>query len=395
MLAIFGKILEHNDKDSDRKKGKKLDVGFCENTNQWEETFGSRYWRAGAMYKGSTPSPFTINLCRINTASKKVVPSIEYQDMIQLPKKMLVQVFLEIVGVKNLPAGHTGSLVPSFSKKQPDWLFNMRRSLSIFCEPGNKEVAAFQCAPAGEILFELMSYSPPNLSSSPKILGTTLISLADLLNPVSKLSVENWFELVPASGIVGPKVWHAKSWTSVVDETGNQVISIQMRIQKFQRGEMLVFPRKKHKKVAILHGRKLGYEIKNCERQKNEQDFMTMVEFSAENPYGKVVALLKLKSGFLKVEEQWFLLPGITLAFILTDILMKEGFNCSTTKEENSRETNEECGGYSFSGWTEAGACGGSGGCGASCDGGGCSSDHGSHNHQHASSVTLIHLCQC
>ena len=28
---------------------------------------------------------------------------------------------------------------------------------------------------------------------------------------------------------------------------------------------------------------------------------MTAVEFSAENPYGKAVALLNLKSGFLKV----------------------------------------------------------------------------------------------
>ncbi|KAA8538218.1 hypothetical protein F0562_027959 [Nyssa sinensis] len=482
LVAIFGKVLQHNDMDSDRTEGKKLDVGFCETTKQWEETFGSRYWRAGAMYKGSTPSPLTINLWPTNTASKKVVPSIEYQKIIQLPKKMLMEVLLEIVGVKNLPAEHTGSLVLSLSKKQPDILSNTRRRLSILCESGKKQVADFQCEPTGELLLELMSYSPSNLSGFPKILGTTLISLENLLNPVFKLSVENWFELEPASEVVGPEpislrialsctapvpapyvmhmVWahrfsksslffplpervrHAKSWTSVVDETGNQVISIQMRDPKrsegrntctskkevigmTESGETLVlaefvgegwslmasqcffqlqkkvseedhiFELTGARKVAIFHGRKLGYEIKNCERHKNEQDFMTVIEFSTENPYGKAIALLNLKSGFLKVDEQWFVLPGITLAFILTDILKKEGFNCLTTKEENSRVTDEDCGvcghenevkSHCFNGWTESGACSACGSCGGGCGacrscGGGCNSDDGSHNH--------------
>ncbi|EOY15545.1 Uncharacterized protein TCM_034564 [Theobroma cacao] len=53
----MGKILEHDDTDSDRAKGKKLDNGFSETTKQWEDTFGSRYWRAGAMYRGNAPSP--------------------------------------------------------------------------------------------------------------------------------------------------------------------------------------------------------------------------------------------------------------------------------------------------------------------------------------------------
>lgn len=53
--------------------------------------------------------------------------------------------------------------------------------------------------------------------------------------------------------------------------------------------------------VIIFPGKKLDYECNYCEKPKNEQDFMTAVEFSAENPYGKAVALLNLKSGFLKV----------------------------------------------------------------------------------------------
>ena len=57
MLNLLGKVLEHDDMDSDRSKGKKLDVGFTETTRQWENSYGKRYWRAGAMHKGDTPSP--------------------------------------------------------------------------------------------------------------------------------------------------------------------------------------------------------------------------------------------------------------------------------------------------------------------------------------------------
>lgn len=53
--------------------------------------------------------------------------------------------------------------------------------------------------------------------------------------------------------------------------------------------------------VKLFRGRKLDYESKHCEKHKSEQEFMTLVEFSAEDPYGKAVALLDLKSGFVRV----------------------------------------------------------------------------------------------
>lgn len=97
---------------------------------------------------------------------------------------------------------------------------------------------------------------------------------------------------------------------------------------------------------------------------------MTAVEFSAENPYGKAVALLNLKSGFLQVcllllllfvfykmqsfseyfchyadiplfdeqiKEEWLVLPGLLLAFIVSHIWRKEGhvgFNIHNTEDE-------------------------------------------------------------
>lgn len=91
LVAILGRVLEHDDTDSDRTKGNKLDTGCLQTTKQWEETFGSRYWRAGAMYRGSVPSPLTINVSHLDNLSK-VVGSNKYQSMLQIPKKMFTEV---------------------------------------------------------------------------------------------------------------------------------------------------------------------------------------------------------------------------------------------------------------------------------------------------------------
>lgn len=92
LVKILGKVLEHDDTDSDRTKGSKLDVGFSGTTKQWEETFGSRYWRAGTMFRGIVPSPLTTSLSNLDTASRKVVPSNDYENMIRVSEKMLVEV---------------------------------------------------------------------------------------------------------------------------------------------------------------------------------------------------------------------------------------------------------------------------------------------------------------
>lgn len=89
---VLGKVLEHDDTDSDRTKGMKLDVGFSGTTKQWEETFGTRYWRAGAMYRGATPEPVTNTPFSSNTINKKTVESNEYEKIIQLPGVKSVEV---------------------------------------------------------------------------------------------------------------------------------------------------------------------------------------------------------------------------------------------------------------------------------------------------------------
>ncbi|XP_030974427.1 glycine-rich domain-containing protein 1 [Quercus lobata] len=423
LIKLLGKVLEHDDMDSDRTKGKKLDVGFSVTTKQWEEAFGTRYWRAGAMYRGTAPSPVTTTPFLSDMTGKEVVASKEFQKIIQFPQLKVVEVLLEFVGVKNLPEGHKGSLSVSFCKIQPDSLFNAKRKLSILSESGEKQVASFQCEPTGELQFELISHSTSNLpiTRAPKILGSASLSLQDFLEPVSKLSVEKWLELVPISSnvITKPiclrvsvsftvpspapcvfqmifsrpfsknscffplpgKVQHAKRLTHVTDETGAEVISLQMRDSKDKVKENCI-PRKEvigittsgetltlaeaagtgwslmdsqwslylqkkssldghlfelmgSRMVKIFPGRKLEYEPKHCEKHRSEQDFMTAIEFSKEDPYGKAVALLDLKSGFLRVKEDWMLVPGITSAFILTDIFKKGGYHGLTVNCKN------------------------------------------------------------
>ncbi|KAM7275109.1 hypothetical protein ACFE04_016975 [Oxalis oulophora] len=494
----LGKVLEHDDMDSDRTKGKKLDTGFSGTTKQWEDTFGRRYWKAGAMYRGSTPSPLTGVPFLSNVKSTDLAASNDVLKTIQFPEVKVVEVFLEVVAVKNLPEGHKGKLLISFSKTQPDKFLNTQRKLTILSESGEKQVASFQCEPKGELVFELISHSPSNLpvKRAPKTMGTTSLSLQEFLVPVSKLSAEKWVELVPTSGnasantislriavsftlpTVAPHIFHlVRSWSlpkssclfplpgkglsksraRVVDESHTEVMNLQMResaqaksregsfptkqvvgitksdethtlaefdgtkwslmysdgclqLQKKAKEEGYVLELAGNRMLKIFPGKKLDYESKHCEHQRTEQDFMTVVEFSAKFPYGKAVALLDLKSEFLKVKEQWFVVPGITLAFILSDILRKGRYNGLIVDGENLKtgSDTEKVNGYAEEGKqknltttlentmaglktemdagtailekskTHSGACGG--GCGSGCGhavGSGCGSGCG------------------
>lgn len=93
----LGKVLEHDDMDSDRTKGKKLDVGFSGTTKQWEETFGTRYWKAGAMYRGNSPSPVSSNPYSSYMNCENVPSSYENLQQIQLQERKVVEVLLNLL----------------------------------------------------------------------------------------------------------------------------------------------------------------------------------------------------------------------------------------------------------------------------------------------------------
>lgn len=92
MLALLGRILEHDDTDADRTKGKKLDVGFSETTKQWEDTYGLRYWRAGAMYKGSLPSPLDVPPYPFNYITRNEATAEKSKKLLPLQKTMVMEV---------------------------------------------------------------------------------------------------------------------------------------------------------------------------------------------------------------------------------------------------------------------------------------------------------------
>ena len=93
---ILGKVLEHDDTDSDRTKGQKLDVGFSGTTKQWEDAFGTRYWKAGAMYRGNAPTPITIIPYTSKMIHKKVVSSNDSPQEIQFQERKVVEVLTDL-----------------------------------------------------------------------------------------------------------------------------------------------------------------------------------------------------------------------------------------------------------------------------------------------------------
>lgn len=178
---------------------------------------------------------------------------------------------LEFVSIKNVPEEHKGKLFVSFGKSQPDSIFNAKSRLTILSESGEKQVACFQCQPIGSLVFELMSRSSCNLPmvKPAKLMASGSISMEDLLSPRSNLTMEKWLEMVPSSSFKtsepiclrvaisvtvptpAPNMLHmirsrpfsksscffplpgkvqlAKTWTRIIDDNGNEIISLQMR----------------------------------------------------------------------------------------------------------------------------------------------------------------------
>ncbi|XP_019173075.1 PREDICTED: glycine-rich domain-containing protein 2 isoform X2 [Ipomoea nil] len=424
LVEIIGKVLEHDDTDSDREKGKKLDTGFSKTTAQWEKTYGCRYWRAGAMYRGNAPLPLAICHDSPNTLTKKVVVAHKDQRLFHLPERKVLEVMLEFVGLRNVPEEHRGRLFVSFSKEQPDSIFNAKRRLNILSESGNKQVAYFQCQASGKLLFELMSQSSSNLPllKPAKTVGSVSVSLEELLSPASNLTMEKWLELVPNSNLVSskpiclrvaisvtmpttaPYVLHmvrsrpfskssclfplpgkGQNWTRIIDEDGEEIISLQMRdfnkskgksdsvlrqeviavtksgetrtLAEFvgtewslidaqwsisfhnnQNGDGHLLKLTGPRNIRYFTGRKLDYQPKHCEKQRRENEFMTAIEFSAEHPYGKALAMVDLKFGVINVKEDWLLIPGTITAFILCDILRKEGYDGLSASGQNLKD---------------------------------------------------------
>ncbi|XP_074308929.1 glycine-rich domain-containing protein 1-like [Silene latifolia] len=400
MTENVGRVCHHNDKVSDRTPGKLLHVGFCDITDLWEQTYGRSYWTAGSLHRGTPPAPVT--RFPVNFIADKKLSSLNKSDNpIQFPSLNVVEVLLEFVEIKNLPAGH-GNLTVYFSKKQADKIFKTKRSLRISSELGEKQVASFHCEPKGEFLFELMSNSA--VSNKPKLLGSYLFSLQELVASGSQLATDTWLSLEPVSGnitssetillhtsisytppVPAPIVFRlagssqpfpigkdAKIPRQVTDLDGKRLFTLDMRniekdvtkctpdvtkevycitdsgekhrlaefvgnhwsikgsngslkLQNSSGNDDSLFELVGCKMVKFYPGRRLDFEAEiPLEKQTLEHGFMTAVEFSVEKPYGKAIALIDFKSETMKATEEWMILPGITVAYLVTEILKEE-----------------------------------------------------------------------
>ncbi|KAL9241671.1 hypothetical protein vseg_015754 [Gypsophila vaccaria] len=157
------------------------------------------------------------------------------------------------------------------------------------------------------------------------------------------------------------KADNAKTNTLVLDQVGKEVLSLQIRdatsdlvkavygitdsgeqhklaeflenhwvvkgsngsfkLQNNPENDDVLFELVGSKMVKLYSGMRLDFETVPLENQKFKKGVVTAVEFSTEHPYGKVVALINLMSETVKATEDWMILPGLTLAFLLSDIL--------------------------------------------------------------------------
>ncbi|CAN6373143.1 unnamed protein product [Urochloa humidicola] len=192
MLKLLGKVLEHDDTDADRSEGKKLDVGFTETTEQFESTFGVRYWKAGCMYRGNMPSPVTSTPQIFNTDNCKI------QQDLNVLKVTFVELYLQIVDIKNLPSAvPKENVYVRFAKNQSDMFISDGGRLDISTVTGKNTGAGLQCEPTGELILTVMV---DRASKKPEPVGKVSIPLQDLTGPDSKLAFERWFELKAHGG---------------------------------------------------------------------------------------------------------------------------------------------------------------------------------------------------
>ncbi|KAA3477149.1 glycine-rich domain-containing protein 2 [Gossypium australe] len=136
--------------------------------------------------------------------------------------------------------------------------------------------------------------------------------------------------------------------------------------------------------VIVFRGRKLGFEINDGKKLKNEEHFMTAVEFSMEYPYGKAIALFNLKSAIIELlliflifqnqisEEESLVVPMIIMAFLVSESSSNYGKSCNNEGKGGGEAITNGIKDSPPDGEDEVkssncGGCGG--GCGVSCGG--------------------------
>uniref|UniRef100_J3N9M9 Glycine-rich domain-containing protein-like n=1 Tax=Oryza brachyantha TaxID=4533 RepID=J3N9M9_ORYBR len=227
MRKLLGRVLEHDDTDDDRSEGKKLDVGFSGTTEQFENSFGSRYWKAGAMYRGSLPSPVTSIPYIFSSEAHDEFGVGQAESQLAVLETTIIELFLQIVDIKNLPpAIPRENVYIWFTKNQSDMFLSDGGRLDISKNTGKSIGAGIQCEPTGELILSVLADQALS-SKKPKKIGKISISLQEFTRPDSKLYFERWFELKPHDGHASsPPVSIRVAASSTVPVKAQQVLSM-------------------------------------------------------------------------------------------------------------------------------------------------------------------------
>ncbi|VAH55370.1 unnamed protein product [Triticum turgidum subsp. durum] len=429
MLCLLGKVLEHDDTDDDRAEGKKLDTGFSGTTEQFENSFGVRYWKAGAMYRGSLPSPVTSIPQIFSTSEDDSVSGADKAEKhLTILETTVVELHLQIVDIKNLPSSiPEKSVYVWFTKTKPDAFIRDGGRLDIFTKTGKSIGAGFQCEPTGDLILTVMIdqayFGASSSSKKPEPLGKVSISVEELTQHDSKLSFERWFELktcgayagsppvslrVAASCTVARQAPHVlgmvnvkpcslkacllphyikdqnmSSWTRFVYDCGTELIRLQIREHKAKSGMDHI-----RELVGVTKSSKQPFQL--AEFTENKWSFNNSnSSITLDLKPSKDGCINELKYDNKLVDEDWFLLPWIAISFLFLNSIGKDGAKLiegAMVQKAETVETDTTVVSQTVKGGA-AGATAGSAQCGACGTAGGGDMVMASDKAGHASSV--------
>ncbi|KAH6558605.1 hypothetical protein KP509_1Z055100 [Ceratopteris richardii] len=182
-MKLLGRVLNHDDTDSDRSEGQKLDTGFTKTIELWKQTYGSSYKKAGAMYRGEAPF--------LRRPFRQAVHDSETPRMLQ--------VFVTVEKVRNLQMNQDGFVAVRVLPKNKSNLFNLETSwLKGAQDLEWNHFWCFDCEEATQgICFELRSegFTCWNMIKKSRQLGWIDISWQTLLSSET-LSFDGWLPLL-------------------------------------------------------------------------------------------------------------------------------------------------------------------------------------------------------
>ncbi|XP_024523119.1 glycine-rich domain-containing protein 1-like [Selaginella moellendorffii] len=103
LTQVLGRIFEHDDTDSNRDSGGKLDNGFTKTRSMWEDTYGLPYEKAGCMYRGEPPASIPGTPAYDPAKLARLASENDYD----LAERKTIQVHLSVRGTRGLPDDRT------------------------------------------------------------------------------------------------------------------------------------------------------------------------------------------------------------------------------------------------------------------------------------------------